>query len=66
MDIDELNKLNELKTELSKEWNKPKYENLRRNKEGIVIDNRQPRDYNKIKCLQTQIKNLKNGNKNRS
>lgn len=42
----------ELRTELNKEWAKPKSSNLK------VIDSREPRDYKKIKELQDRINAL--------
>lgn len=51
--------MNNLKQQLSSEWNKPKASNLRKDKEGNVIDTRQPRDYKKIKEIQSSINESK-------
>jgi hypothetical protein len=45
----------ELKTELSKEWNKPKAQNIKSEK-----DKREARSYKRIKDLQKQIDKVKN------
>jgi len=49
----------ELKTELSKEWNKPKEKNLLRNKEGKIIDKRKPRNYDKIQDIYKELNKQK-------
>lgn len=47
-------KLNELRTELSQEWNKPKAKNIESDN-----DKREPRSPKRIKELQTQINSIK-------
>jgi len=51
-------KLSELKDELSKEWNKPKAQNIK-----SKLDKREARSYKKIKELQEKLNNLKHENK---
>ena len=50
---------NYLKGLLSAEWNKPKSINLKRDKEGNIIDKREPRDCNEIRRLQKLIREEK-------
>ena len=51
--------IKELKSIRSKEFNKPKAKNLRRDKNGKLIDNRTPRDEKLIKECHQKINNLK-------
>ena len=51
--------LGKLKAELSEQWNRPKLKNLRRDKDGKIIDKRLPRDYTRIKLIQDRINKAK-------
>lgn len=51
--------INELLSQRSSEWNKPKEKNLRKDNNGKIVDSRIPRDYKKIKELHNQINSLK-------
>ena len=52
-------KMQQLKTELSLQWNKPKKENLKKDESGNIIDKREPRDYKKIRQVHKKINALK-------
>ena len=51
--------MNTLKQQLNEEWAKPKESNLKRDKEGKIVDTRTPRDYDKIQDIHRQINEQK-------
>lgn len=48
----------ELRKQLNAEWAKPKKSNLKRDEKGKIVDEREPRDYDKIQELQKKIARL--------